>query len=79
MTRHIVGLTKDAYSYLSDLIPNAIKSESIYEEAGVADIELSDAVIIKSYDNGVILDLGCKRISLEAVDFSTITIIAVRL
>lgn len=79
MTRRIIGLKKDAYSYLVDFIPRAIASESIYEEAGVADIELSEAVIIKSYNNGIILDLGCKRVTLEALDFSTIIILAVKL
>lgn len=74
MTRQITGITKDAYSYLIDVIPRAVKSESIYQIIGTADIELSDAVILKSYDDGIILDLGARTVTLEAGDFREITV-----
>ena len=74
MTRQILGLKHDAYSYISDRIPRAIKSETIYNDTKSADIELSDNVIMKVYDDGVILDLGMKRVDLEKDEFGTITI-----
>lgn len=74
MTRQILGLTKDAYSYIRDQLPRAIKGESINTLRQLADIELSDNVIMKIYDNDLILDLGARRITLEAQDFGEIEI-----
>lgn len=74
MTRQILGLKHDAYSYILDRIPRAIKSETIYNESRTADIELSDSVILKIYEDGIILDLGMKKAELEAGDFRMITI-----
>ena len=74
MTRQILGLKHDAYSYISDRIPRAIKSETIYNETKNVDIELSENVILKIYDNDLILDLGARRVELEAQDFREILI-----
>ena len=74
MTRQILGLKHDAYSYISDKIPRAIKSETIYNDTRMADIELSDGVIMKVYEDGIILDLGMKKVDLAEDDFRTITI-----
>lgn len=74
MTRQILGLKQDAYSYILDRIPRAIKSETIYNDTRMADIELSDSVIMKVYEDGLVLDLGMKKVDLEEDDFRTITI-----
>lgn len=74
MTRQILGLNKDAYSYIRDRIPRAIRCESIDTVRKIADIELSENVILKIYDNDLILDLGARRITLEAQDFREIVI-----
>lgn len=74
MTRQILGLKHDAYSYIRDRIPRAIKSETIYNEKRTADIELSDSVIIKVYEDGIIIDLGMKKVELEADDFNHIMV-----
>jgi hypothetical protein len=74
MTRQILGLKHDAYSYIHDRIPRAIKSETIYNDTRTADIELSDFVIMKVYEDGVILDLGMNKAEVEKRDFRLITI-----
>lgn len=74
MTRHIIALSADAYAEIRDLIPSAIKNEDIDQANRTADIELSEAVILKSYDNGIHIDLGAKRVFLEAEDFEYIKI-----
>lgn len=74
MTRRILGLNKDAYSYIRDQLSRAIKSESIDTVGQIADITLSENVILKIYDNDLILDLGARRITLEAQDFREIEI-----
>ena len=74
MTRQILGLNKDAYSYIRDQLPRSIKSESIDTVGQIADITLSDNVILKIYDNDLILDLGARRVTLEAQDFREIVI-----
>lgn len=74
MTRQILGLKHDAYSYVRDRIPRAIKSETIYNDTRTADIELSDFVIMKVYEDGIILDLGMNKAEVEKRDFRLITI-----
>lgn len=74
MTRQILGLSKDAYYCIHDRIPRAIKSESIDTVRKIADIELSENVIMKIYDNDLILDLGARRVELEVQDFREIVI-----
>lgn len=74
MTRHIISLSAEAYAEIRDLIPNAIETEDIDQTNMTADIGLSDAVILKSYDNGIHIDLGAKRVFLEAEDFEKIVI-----
>lgn len=74
MTRHIIALSADAYAEIRDLIPSAIKTEDIDQINMIADIELSEAVILKSYDNGIHIDLGAKRVFLEPHDFAYIKI-----
>lgn len=74
MTRQILGLNKDAYNYIRDQLPRSIKSESIDTVGQIADITLSENVILKIYDNDLILDLGARRITLEAQDFREIVI-----
>lgn len=74
MTRQILGLNKDAYNYIRDKIPRSIRSESIDTVRKIADIELSESVILKIYDNDLILDLGARRVELEAQDFREIVI-----
>jgi len=74
MTRQILTLSHDGYLTIRDFIPRAIESESIDQQAQTADIVLSDAVILKSYDNGIHIDFGAKRVFLEAEDFEKIVI-----
>ena len=74
MTRLIINLNKDAYEYLRDAIPRAIKSETIDQTNKTATIKLDSAVILKSYDDGIILDLGMKKIDLVSEDFESIAI-----
>jgi hypothetical protein len=74
MTRQILGLNRDAYYLIHDRIPRAIKSESIDSVRKIADIELSENVIMKIYDTDLILDLGARRVELEAQDFREIVI-----
>ena len=74
MTRQILGLNKDAYSYIRDQLPRVIKSESIDTVRQIADIELSENAILKIYDNDLIIDLGARMVTLEAQDFGHIEI-----
>lgn len=74
MTRQIISLSADAYAELRDLIPRAIETEDIDYRSMTVDIELSEAVIIKSYDNGIYIDFGAKKVFLEAEDFDYIKI-----
>lgn len=74
MTRQILGLKHDAYNYIRDRIPRAIKSETIYNDSRMADIELSDNVIMKVYEDGIILDLGMNKAEIESDDFRLISI-----
>ena len=74
MTRQILGLSRDAYYQIHDRIPRAIKSESIDSVRKIADIELSENVIMKIYDNDLVLDLGARRVELEVQDFREIVI-----
>ena len=74
MKRQIYSLSADAYAEIRDLIPNAIKKEELNYGVRTIDIELSEAVILKSYDNGIHIDLGAKRVFLEAKDFESIMI-----
>lgn len=74
MTRHILNLSRFGYETIRDFIPRAIDSESIDQQEHTVDIVLSDAVILKSYDNGIHIDLGAKRVFLEAEDFEKIVI-----
>lgn len=74
MTRQISALSAEAYAEIRDLIPSAIKTEDIDQTNMTADIELSEAVILKSYDNGIHIDLGAKRVFLDAEDFESIMI-----
>lgn len=74
MTRQILNLSREGYETIRDFIPRAIESESIDQQEQTADIVLSDAVILKSYDNGIHIDFGAKRVFLEAEDFEKIVI-----
>lgn len=74
MTRQILGLNKDAYYYIRDYLPRAIKSESIDEVGQMADITLSENAILKIYEDNLIIDLGARRVELEARDFREIVI-----
>lgn len=74
MTRQILNLSRGGYEVIRDFIPRAIESESIDQQKETADIVLSDAVILKSYYNGIHIDLGAKRVFLEAEDFEKIVI-----
>ena len=74
MTRQIIALSADAYAEIRDLIPRAISEEHIDFDNKTVNITLSDAVILKSYDNGIHIDLGAKRVFLEAEDFEKIGI-----
>ncbi len=74
MTRRILGLKHDAYSYICDTIPRAIKSETIYNDTKTADIELSDSVILKIYEDGIIIDLGMKKVDVDNSDFRILTV-----
>ena len=74
MKRQILNLSRGGYEVIRDFIPRAIESESIDQQEETSDIVLSDAVILKSYDNGIHIDLGAKRVFLEAEDFEKIVI-----
>ena len=74
MKRQINSLSADAYAEIRDIIPNAIEREELNYRARTVDILLSDAVILKSYDNGIHIDLGAKRVFLDVEDFEKIVI-----
>ena len=74
MTRQINSLSADAYAEIRDLIPSAIKYEYIYNDRKIADIELSDAAILKACHNGIVIDCGAKWVFLDSEDFDYITI-----
>ena len=74
MTRLIINLTKDAYEYLRDAIPRSIESETIDQNNKTVTVKLNSAVILKSYDDGIVLDLGMKKIDLVSEDFESIAI-----
>lgn len=74
MTRQILGLKYDVYSYICDIIPRAIKSETIYNDTKTADIELSDSVILKIYEDGIIIDLCMKKVDIDNSDFRILTV-----
>ena len=74
MTRQILGLIKADYDFILYRIPRAIKKSTIYNDTERVDIELSDDVIMKIYEDGIILDLGMKKTSIEEGNFNKITI-----
>lgn len=74
MTRQILNLCQSAYKEVRDLIPKAIESENINEEYRTADISLSEYVILTSYGDGLVIDLGAKRVFLLAEEFEKIVI-----
>lgn len=74
MTRQIISLSAEAYAEIRDIIPKAIEKEYLDQLNRTANIKLSEAVILKSYGDGIHIDLGGKRVFLEAEDFESITI-----
>lgn len=74
MTRLIINLKKDAYEYIRDVIPRAIESEWIDQTSKTVTVKLSAGVILKSYDDGIILDFGMKKIDLVSEDFESIAV-----
>ena len=75
LLRVIKGLSSDAYDEIRNLIPRAIISESIDQKSMTADIELSENVIMKVYDQELTLDLGAKKVMLVPEDFEVIKIV----
>ena len=74
MIRQINNLNQYAYSYLSNEVPIAIESESIDQTSKTATVRLSDNAILKSYDDGVIIEVGVHSAWLLEDDFESIAV-----
>ena len=74
MTRQINALAYETYDDLLSQLPRAIKTEEINQINRTVRIELSDAVILKVYQNELIIDLGGKFFSFKPYEFDSITI-----
>lgn len=74
MTRQLRSVSADAYAEIRDLIPSAIKNEHIYNGMNIADIELSDAAILRVCHNGLVVECGAKWVFLDADEFAEIII-----
>lgn len=74
MKRVIMGLNKDVYKSIKELMPRACDSIRHYpKEHNMIDVELNDAVIMKVYDREVYLDLGGEKVSFTENSFEIIS------
>lgn len=74
MTRHINALAYETYDNLLSQLSRAIKTEEINAINRTVRIELSEAVIMKVYQDEIILDLGGKFFTIKQNEFDSITI-----
>lgn len=74
MKRVIMGLDKNVYKSIKELLPRACESIRHYpKEQNMVDVELNDAVIMKIYDTEVYLDLGGEKVSFTDKSFEIIS------
>lgn len=71
MVREILGLDKNVYLSVKELLPRAVK-EHKERKSGIVDLELSDAVILKAYDDQIVLDLGGEFVIIKDRSFEYI-------
>lgn len=74
MTRRIIGLSKEVYGTILTKIPRLIKIDDSCETESGFDVSISDAAIMKSYNNSITFDLGCNMISIFPEDFTEIVL-----
>ena len=73
MSRYITGLEIQLAHDLLKEIPHLGIIE-LYIADGLCSIELDSAVIIKSYDDSITLDVGHKRVILSDKEFEKVVI-----
>lgn len=74
MTREIHNLKLSTWRSASQLLPRLGKTDFEDVKHGICDVILSDATILKAYDDEIILDLGGEYVIIRANEFSSITI-----
>lgn len=73
MSRYITGLQRQLAHDLLEEIPHLGIIE-LHIANGLCSIELDSAVIIKSYDDSIVLDLGYKKAILSDKEFEKVVI-----
>lgn len=73
MTREIFGLDMNVWQSLKQQLPRVAKNTNAHFN-GVIDVELADPVILKCYDDMVMLDLGGEYVSFRNNSFQSIQI-----
>ena len=67
--RVIKGVSYLSFDMLCEDLTNKFADTVLQAEGDLIDIELNDDVIVKTYDDRMILDLGAKKSSLERDEF----------
>ena len=67
--RVIKGVSYLSYGMLCEDLTNKFAVTVLQAKGDLVDIELNDDVIVKAYDDRMILDLGAKKSSLERDEF----------
>lgn len=73
MSRYITGLDRQLAHDLLKEIPHLGIIE-LHIANGLCSIELNSAVIIKSYDDSIMFDVGYKKVILSDKDFEKVVI-----
>lgn len=73
MSRYITGLDRQLAHDLLKEIPHLGIIE-LHIANGLCSIELDSAVIIKSYDDSIMFDVGYKKVILSDKDFEKVVI-----
>lgn len=74
MTRVIHNLKLSTWQSARQLLPRLGKTDYEDVRQGICDVILSDAAILKAYDDEIILDLGGEYVIIRSNEFSSITI-----
>lgn len=73
--RVIKGVSYLSYGMLCEDLTSKFAATVIPAEGDLVDIELNEDVIVKAYDDHMILDLGAKKSSLEREEFISFKLI----
>ena len=73
MSRYITGLQRELAHDLLQIIPH-LGIENLHISDSLCDIELDDAVIIKSYADAIVLIMGDKKLILSDKEFEKVVI-----